>query len=85
MESLALLVAMLLLGMISSTIISMLIAWRAQSPGMLILGLALGAPGFVVAFSMLNVGSMGAVIFGFLGMLGFIACGLRLYFWWRRD
>lgn len=83
MESLAYLVVVLMGIMLVSSVASGFIGWRAQGNGLRVVALALGTPGLVAGVLLIaSVHSVGAVIYGLLGMLG---VALTVHRWVRSS
>lgn len=79
MESLALLVAGLLLGMLVSGIAAVLMAWRSVKLGVRVAATVLALPAaYIGAMLVLNAGSLGGRVIGSIGLLCFGFVALRL-------
>lgn len=71
MESLAILVVTLMLGMFLSTAVAVVMAWRSRKLGVRVAAMVVGMPGaFLGVMFFLNAGSLGGRVIGAIGIFG---------------
>ena len=81
MESLALLVTGLLLGMLVSSLTAFIMGWRARKRGTRIAAVVVGIPGALLgALFFSSANTMAGAIIGLLGVTGLVAAA---YWLWR--
>ena len=79
MQSLAILVTMLAVLDVVSSALAMFIAWRARTVRGCVVAGIVGIPGAMVGIQfILAVQSLGAVLFGGFGVLGFVVAMIRM-------
>ena len=83
MESLALVVSLMLLAMLTSSAVALIVAVRAQTPKGRLIAVIVGAPGgFVGSMLLISVGSLGGKVFGLIGIFG---CVFPAYLLWKSS
>lgn len=83
MESLALLVSVMLLVMLTSSAVALIVAIRARTPKGRFIAVLVGLPGgFVGGMLMISVSSLGGKIFGLAGLFG---CLFPAYLLWKSS
>lgn len=79
MESLATLVATLLLGMLLSAAVAGILAWRGKTLGMKVVAMVIGMPGaYIGTMLFINAGSLGGRLFGAVGIAGCVYPAWRM-------
>ena len=80
MESLAYLVAGLLLGMLTSSLLAFIVSWRARTRRMRIVAIVLGVPGALLgAVFVSSANTPTGALIGLIGVSGIAVAAYRLW------
>lgn len=83
MESLAMVVFGMLIGMLVSVLAALIVSWRAKEFGTRVVAVVLGMPGaFLGGMFIVGAGSPGAWVLGLIGLLG---CAVPTYRLWSAQ